>query len=323
MEKAVVLFKTDPVFRAQLQERLPGIAIIFNEGEDTSALDLNTTQDTIIIFGNPTPDFLSRCPRLKWLQLQSSGTNGFVNGELGSQVLLTSATGGYGHGVSEHLVGLTFALCKKLHLYRDEQNKGCWQPRGKVKSIQGSVVLILGMGDIGNEYARRMKALGCYIIGIRRTAFPKPDYVDELLLSDKLDEALPRSDIVAMILPGVSATAGIMSRERLAKMKPGSFLLNVGRGSAIDTEALCDALASGHLGGAGLDVTDPEPLPPGHRLWTLENAFITPHVAGKRNMPETIQYIMKLNLENASRFMKGEPLESLIDMQTGYRIPHK
>jgi phosphoglycerate dehydrogenase-like enzyme len=223
------------------------------------------------------------------------------------------------------MVAQTLMLYKKLHLYRDEQNKGRWQNRGMVKSVQGAVVLVVGMGDIGGEYARRMKALGAYVIGLRRTPQPRPDFVDEQLLAGQLDEALPRADIVALILPGVSAgvnaTAGIISRARIANMKRGAIIINAGRGSAIDTEALCDALESGQLDGAALDVTDPEPLPAGHRLWRMENALITPHVAGGRNMKETAGYIMELNLENAGRFMRAEPLKSLVDMRTGYRIP--
>ncbi|MDR1374431.1 MAG: hypothetical protein LBJ24_05600, partial [Treponema sp.] len=109
------------------------------------------------------------------------------------------------------------------------------------------------------------------------------------------------------------------NRDRLAKMKRGAFIVNAGRGSAIDTEALCDALESGQIAGAALDVTAPEPLPEGHRLWKLEGAVITPHIAGGRNMPETAEHIMKLNLENAARFVKGERLRSLVDLKTGYR----
>jgi phosphoglycerate dehydrogenase-like enzyme len=221
------------------------------------------------------------------------------------------------------MVGLTFELLKKLHLYRDEQLAGRWQSRGGVKSIQGAVTLVVGLGDIGGAYARRMKALGAYIIAVRRSSQPKNDYVDELLLSSQLEEALPRADIVALIVPGVKDTEGLIGRAQIAKMKKGAVIINVGRGSVIDTEALCDALESGALDGAGLDVTNPEPLPPDHRLWKLENAVITPHVAGGRNMPETEQYIMELNLANAARFVKGETLESLVDFTTGYRIPPK
>jgi phosphoglycerate dehydrogenase-like enzyme len=234
------------------------------------------------------------------------------------------------------MVAVTLQIVKKLHLYRDEQNQGRWQGRGQVRSILGSAVLVVGLGDIGREYAWRMKALGAYVIGVRRTVNApgersspgvqsspgvrsSPDCVDELYPSEKLDELLPRADIVALILPGVKSTEGIIGKAQLAKMKEGAVSGNAGRGSAIDTEALCDALESGHISGAGLDVTMPEPLPKDHRLWKLEGAVITPHIAGGRNMPETGQHIMKLNLENARRFVQGERLASLVDIKTGYR----
>jgi phosphoglycerate dehydrogenase-like enzyme len=357
MDKALVLFPADASFRERLTKILTSFEVVFNEGGDTARLDSlrgvhtppigalkkgmypesnhltrttypaacggvvdsTVTRDTVIVFGNPPQDFIRRCPRLRWIQLQSAGTDGYVNGEIGAEVLLTCASGGYGHGVSEHLVAMTFELTKKLHLYRDEQLKGRWQGRGQVKSILGSTALVVGLGDIGLEYAWRMKALGAYVIGVRRTMQPRPDCVDELYLSDKLDELLPRADIVALVLPGVAATSGIIGPDQLARMKSGAIIVNGGRGSAIDTEALCDALESGQVGGAGLDVTMPEPLPAGHRLWKLENAVITPHIAGGRNMSETGLHIMELNLENAARFVKGEPLKSLVDVQTGYR----
>jgi phosphoglycerate dehydrogenase-like enzyme len=312
MDKALVLFPVDEQFKEALLKALPGHEIIFGK------IDADAAKDVTIIFGNPDGDLIKLYPRLKWIQLQSAGTDGYVNGEIGPQVLLTCATGGFGHGVSEHLLALTLQIVKKLHLYRDEQNKGRWQGRGQVRSILGSTVLVIGLGDIGQEYAWRMKALGAYVIGLRRTVQAKPDCVDEQYQSDKLDELLPRADIVALILPGIKSTQGIIGRAQLAKMKEGAVIVNGGRGSAIDTEALCDALESGHIAGAGLDVTMPEPLPPGHRLWKLEGAVITPHIAGGRNMPETGQYIMKLNLENARRFVNGERLASLVDIKTGY-----
>jgi phosphoglycerate dehydrogenase-like enzyme len=323
MDNALVLFETEPAFREELKSVLSGYRIVFNESDDTASIDAETAGNTTIIFGNPEPAFIRFCPRLKWLQLQSAGTNGYVGGELDENILLTCATGGYGHAVSEHMVALTFELLKKLHLYRDEQSKSRWQSRGRVKSIEGAVVLVIGVGDIGAAYGRRMKALGSWVIGVRRTTHEKPDYLDELLLSARMEEALPRADVVALAVPGTKETAGLIGRPQLAKMKPDAVIINVGRGSAIDTDALCDALESGALGGAGLDVTDPEPLPPGHRLWKLENAVITPHVAGGRYMKETGEYIMRLNIENARGFVRGEALESLVDYRTGYRIPRE
>lgn len=318
MDNALVLFETNSVFREELVHILNGYRIIFNEKENTDNIDSETARNTAIIFGNPEFGFLKTCPSLKWLQLQSAGTDNYTR-ELNESVLLSCATGTYGHAVSEHMLGLTFELLKKLHLYRDEQSAGRWQDRGNVKSIQGAVVLVIGLGDIGGEYARRMKALGSYIIGVRRVSHTKPVYVDELLLPQQIDKALPRADIVAVIVPETKDTIGLIDRFKLARMKHDAVIINAGRGSAIDTEALCDALESNALGGAGIDVTDPEPLPRGHRLWKLENAVITPHTAGGRYMNETDQYMMQLNLENAGRFVRGEILKSLVDYKTGYR----
>jgi phosphoglycerate dehydrogenase-like enzyme len=321
MENVLVLFEAEGDFRDRLSGALPGMRVVFAGDGGGDRLDPALLGDTTVILGNPPAELLERCPQLKWLQLQSAGTDGYVSGELGPGVILTSATGGYGHSVSEHMVALTVTLMKKLHLYRDEQNRGRWQGRGLVKSIQGAVVLVVGLGDIGGEYARRMKGLGAYIIGLRRTEYPRPPYVDEQYLADRLEEVLPRADVAALAVPGVPANRGLLGPRQIARLKRGAIIINGGRGSAIDTGALSDALESGALDGAGLDVTDPEPLPPEHRLWRLENALITPHVAGGRNMPETGRYIMELNLENARRFMEGRPLRSRIDLSTGYRIP--
>jgi phosphoglycerate dehydrogenase-like enzyme len=321
MDKALVLFAADENFRRELSGVLPGYGLLFNEGEDTGGIGGEDAGDITVILGNPGPEFIKRCPRLRWIQLQSAGTDGYCGGELGPGVLLSCATGVYGHGVSEHMVAATLQIIKKLHLYRDEQNRGRWRPRGEVRSILGSTVLVLGLGDIGAEYAWRMKALGAHVIAVRRTARPKPDCVDEVYLQDKLDELLPRADVLALALPGVKETQGIIGGAQLAKLKRGALIVNGGRGSAIDTEALCDALESGRILGAALDVTSPEPLPEGHRLWKLEGAVITPHIAGGRSMAETGRYMMKLNLENAARFVRGERLASLVDIKTGYRIP--
>jgi phosphoglycerate dehydrogenase-like enzyme len=320
MDKALVLFTADEDFRRELPRVLPGYGILFNEGEDTGTISAETAGDITIIFGSPGPDFIKRCPRLKWIQLQSAGTDGYCNGELGPGVLLSCATGVYGHAVSEHMLAATLEIVKKLQLYRDGQSQGRWQYRGPVRSILGSTVLVLGLGDIGTGYAWRMKALGAHVIGIRRTERAKPDCVDEIYLQDRLDEVLPWADIVALALPGVKETRWIINRARLERMKEGAVIVNGGRGGAIDTEALCDALESGRLLGAALDVTDPEPLPPDHRLWKLEGAVITPHISGGRSMPETGQYMTRLNLENAARFVRGERLASLVDIKTGYRI---
>ena len=323
MDNALVLFETEPDFRGELERALSGYKIIFNEKSDTGSIDARTAENTTVILGNPKSDFIRLCPRLKWLQLQSAGTNTYVSGELKETVLLTCATGCYGLAVSEHMVALTFELLKKLHLYRDEQSKGLWKDRGEVKSIQGAVVVTVGIGDIGSNYARRMKALGSYVIGVDVAARVKPDYLDEFLLLGQLEGALGRADVVALAVPGTKDTVGLIGRSQLAKMKKDAVIINGCRGTVIDTEALTGALNSGAIGGAGLEVTEPEPLPPGHPLWKMENVIITPHVAGGRHLAQTTRNIMNLCVENARRFVQGQPLESLVNYKTGYCFPKK
>lgn len=273
-----------------------------------------------ILIGNPPASLLHGSPRLKWLQCNSAGTEPFLQpGVLHPDTLLTNATGAYGLAISEHMLGMLLELFKKLHLYRDAQHLHQWKSLGRVRSIEGSTVLVLGMGDIGGEFARKVKALGATVIGVRRTDTRKPEYVDELYLTEELDRLLPRADVVAVALPGNGETAGMLNCKRIESMKEGAVLLNVGRGVIVDTEALCDALESGHLGGAGLDVTDPEPLPENHRLWNFPNAVITPHISGFYHLPETLERIVRISAENLEAYRSGKPLRNQVDFSTGYR----
>jgi phosphoglycerate dehydrogenase-like enzyme len=165
-----------------------------------------------------------------------------------------------------------------------------------------------------------MHALGARVFGIRRHVDEKPDYLEALYRMDQIDDILPQCDIVALCLPNHPDTEGLFSRERIAKMKQGAFLLNVGRGSAVDTEALCDALESGALAGAGLDVVEPEPLPKNHRLWNIKTAMITPHCAGGDKFGEIYPSIIEVLCENLRRLQAGEPLLNRVDTETGYRV---
>lgn len=272
------------------------------------------------ILGNVQPELLKAAPHLKWLQTSSAGVEWYIKpGVLPQDAVLTNATGAYGLAISEHMLGMLLEILKKLELYRDAQRKESWGSQGNVRSVYGATVLVLGMGDIGGDFARLCKAMGAYVIGVRRTDTSVPDFAHEVHLTDELDGLLSRADVVAVTLPGTPATQGLISRERIAIMKPGAVILNVGRGSVIDTEALCDALESGYLGGAGLDVTDPEPLPRGHRLWQIPTAVVTPHVSGGYHLFETHERIVRIFAENLRRFLAGEPMRNVIDFATGYR----
>ncbi len=269
------------------------------------------------ILGNVQPGLLEN---LKWLQTSSAGVEFYTApGVLPKGAALTNATGAYGLAISEHMLGMLLMIFKKLELYRDAQLKENWSGQGQVRTLLGATVLVMGMGDIGGSFARLCKAMGAYVIGLRRSDGSRPDYANEVHLTGELDSLLPRADVVAVTLPGTPETRGMLGKERIGKMKPGAVVLNVGRGYLLDTEALCDALESGRLGGAGLDVTEPEPLPKGHRLWGLPTAVITPHVSGGYHLWETHERIVDIFVENLGRFLRGEALKNLVDFETGYR----
>ena len=253
------------------------------------------------------------------MQTSSAGVEFYTApGVLPEGTALTNATGAYGLAISEHMLGMLLMIDKKLELYRDGQRQELWASQGNVRSVYGAHVLVLGMGDIGGSFGRLCKAMGARVTGVRRTNTAKPDYADQVRLMEDLDQLLPEADVVAVTLPGTPATRNLLSRERISRMKPGAVVLNVGRGYIIDTEALCDGLESGHLGGAGLDVTDPEPLPAGHRLWQLPTAVVTPHVSGGYHLQETHNRIAGIFAENLRRFVNGEALKNQVDLAAGY-----
>lgn len=272
-----------------------------------------------VIIGNAPVSMMPLAKQLEWIQLNSAGADAYCKPDvLRPETLLTNATGAYGLAVSEHMLAMTMMLQKKLHLYHSNQKLHLWKDEGNVTSICKSVTLVLGLGDIGSSYAKKMKALGSHVIGIKRRVADIPEYLDELYTMDKLEELLPRADIVAMTLPNSPSTYHIINRERLALMKPAALLINGGRGTAIDQDALCAALQDGRLGGCAADVTDPEPLPEEHPLWDAPNMLITPHISGSYHLQETLEQIVRISSDNLRRFLAGEPLKNLVNRQAGY-----
>lgn len=273
-----------------------------------------------VIIGNLSPELIKKAESLEWLQLNSAGADQYVKpGILKPGVMLTNATGAYGLAVSEHMLAMTFDLIRHFHLYRDNQKKHIWKSMGNIISVAGSTILVLGIGDIGGDYAKKVKALGAYVIGVRRTAKEKPDYLDEQYTLEELDGLLGRADIVAMVLPGGEATHHLMDERRLGLMKPGAYLLNVGRGNAVDPAALKEALQNGHLGGCALDVTEPEPLLKDSELWDVERLLITPHVAGNFFLRETFERIVRIAGRNLEAWVLNKDLENQVDFETGYK----
>ena len=283
--------------------------------------DRELVQKASVIVGNIPADLIQASPALELLQLSSAGTDAYiVSGVLAKSTVLTNATGAYGKAVSEHAFAMALMLQKKLHLYRDAQNAHTWTDRGTVCSMGDATVLVVGLGDIGLRFARMCKAMGAHTIGVKRRPGDCPEGVDELWLTDKLDELLPRADVVASFLPGTGDTRGMYDGERFSRMKPGAVFINCGRGNAVNAEALAEALESGRLGAAGIDVTDPEPLPEDSPLWAIENLVITPHVSGFYHLPETFERIVEIAAENLGHWSRGETLRNIVDFKTGYKV---
>ena len=313
----VVALAYEPEGKARLESIAPDNEYIYCPSQNDVTPEIMRKADVII--GNVPPQMMAHAQKLKWFQSQMAGVDAYLSGGIiPENVVITNVTGAFGLAISEHMIGTVFELFKKLHLYRDNQNNRLWLDRGFVRQIEGSCVCVVGIGDIGGLFAKKMKALGAYTIGIKRRESEKPEYVDELYTSEHLDEVLSRADITALCLPNTPQTRGMFDKNRIAKMKDDSILINVGRGNAVDTDALCDALESGKLGGAALDVTDPEPLPREHRLWTLENAIITPHISGFFHLRKTYENIIDICTENYRRYVCGEPLVNVINKETGY-----
>lgn len=314
MHEILVTIPTQPRHREML-EKIAAEAHFTYEMNPTEA----AVENADIILGNVPPVMLKRARKLRWIQLNTAGTDGYPE-VLPKDCLLTNATGAYGLAVSEHMLAMLLELMKKLHLYGANQQQHLWKDEGTVTSICGSRTLVVGLGDLGGEFAKRMHLLGSTVTGIRRGKGQKPEYLDALYQMDSLDNCLKDADIVASCLPGGADTTHIFNAETFAKMKPGAYFLNVGRGSAVDSRALANALNSGHLAGAGLDVTEPEPLPKDHPLWNAKNLVLTPHISGWYHLPETHERILGITVENLKAFLAGTPLRNQIDLNTGRKI---
>lgn len=261
--------------------------------------------------GYPEPALLADAASLELLQLTASGSEPYAAAP--KRIRIAGAAGAYGELVSEYLLAALLAFYHNLHLHRNHQLRHIWASPQPVSTLRGKNILILG-GDIGCCFARRIRSQNARAIGVIRSRCISAHAFDRLCTLDELDELLPQADAVALCIPGTPENRHLFDLRRLRMMKPGSVLLNAGRGSLVDTEALCTVLREGPLGGAVLDVVEPEPLPPEHPLWDFENVILTPHDAGNfRAMPEALSdAIAEIACQNFIRFLHAQPLINAI-----------
>jgi phosphoglycerate dehydrogenase-like enzyme len=279
-----------------------------------------TNYDADIIYGF-APSIVKTSKTLKWLCVPWAGVDSLMMpGYFANEdCLLTNAAGAYGVSIAEHMIAVSLVMMRRLDEFLEETRGGQWlKPRAQ-RSLKDCRITVLGTGDIGTTFANRAKAFEpASIIGVCRSGKSSASVYDKLLPVNELDSVLPETDLLAMSLPATPETHGILSRERLALLPEGAYIVNVGRGSAIDEEALADALDSGHLAGAALDVFQTEPLPEGNRLWKTKKLVITPHVAGNMTLPYTKDKNVQMFLEDLKNFTEGKELHYLVDKKLGY-----
>lgn len=266
-----------------------------------------------ILMGWPRQRDMKHCVRLKWFQTMWAGTDEYEGeGILPEGILLTSASGSNRRSVAEHMLASLLALCRKLPTYRDSQRSHRWEDEGSMKTLLDSTVLVVGAGNIGSTFAGMCQALGAHTIGLKRTVNGPVAGFDQVWPMEQLDELLPQADMVALTLPHNAQSAGLMNADRIARMKDDAILMNAGRGTAVDQDALARAMRNGKLWGAALDVTVPEPLPADSPLWDIPNLLLTPHVAGGMRLELTRRTCIQMAQDNLRRYLAGEPLKNRV-----------
>lgn len=283
---------------------------------DRANLNEEEIMDAEVVLGNLPVSVLKKMKNLKWVQLDSAGVGEYST--LDESVLLTNASGAYGEAISEHMIGCVLAVMKNLYRYHTLQEGKGWTNLGSVNTIGTSKVLCVGTGNIGSEFGKRMYALGAEVYGVSRRVHETPDYMKKMVSVDDMDTILPDMDIIAISLPGTEKTYHLFDEEMLRKTKKGAILVNVGRGSVIDSEALLKMQEESHFSGVCFDVTEIEPLPVDSRLWTANNVYITPHISGKFNAAVTYGKVMNIFLTNLKHYLNNESLEHIVNKKEGY-----
>jgi phosphoglycerate dehydrogenase-like enzyme len=278
--------------------------------------------DADIYLGWLSRDVFLAARHLKWIQSPSSGIDSYlaIPELVGSDMLLTSARGTHGACLAESALGMILAFTRGIRDAALWQQRRVWaihEMRGRLVELTGSTLGIVGLGVAGRALARRAQAFDMRIVAVDLCPADRPAYVAELWGLDQLGELLRTSDYVVVTVPRTPQTRRLIGAEQLALMKPGALLVGISRGGVIDQVALAEALRSGHLAAAALDVCDPEPLPADSELWDLDNLLITPHVAGGSQFER--QHILSIFGENLGRFLRGDlPLRNQIDKQRGF-----
>jgi phosphoglycerate dehydrogenase-like enzyme len=316
--RVLIGVELDPEEIARLRDEFPELD--FEEALGQEALSEKIAGFDILFGGHPKADHIASASRLRWIQSYSAGINAFPLSDLKTRsVALTNASGAHAIPIAENILAMMFAFAIRLPDFVRAQQQRLWERRDMASEkfeVHGQTLLIAGLGGIGAGLALKAHALGMRVVGLRNRELPPPDGVDEIVRKENLLGALGRADHVALCLPLTEETTAFMGEVELRGMKPSGYIYNVGRGKSIDRQALLNALSEKWIAGAGLDVTDPEPLPEDDPLWTFPNVILSQHTSGSsRQLDRRVTDIFAANLR---RFLNGDELENLVDYDRGY-----
>jgi phosphoglycerate dehydrogenase-like enzyme len=277
-------------------------------------------EDAEVLIARCTPRIIREAENLRWLQDSRHGVNSCMIPEIQDKpFILTNAQHSSGPPMADHVIAMMTMLTRGLHNFYRIQPQGVWKDRPidfPMLELTDKIMLIVGLGGVGVEVARRAHGLGMRVNGIRRSSREGPDFVEYVGLPDELYELASQADVIVNALPLTSETRGLFDKKFFDTAKAGAYFISVGRGASTVTADLIAALKDGRLTAAGLDVTDPEPLPAGHELWSLPNVIITPHVAATTDQGRWRRWT--ITLENLRRYVNGDKMLNVVDVARGY-----
>ncbi len=323
MKQIVCLHSLTPEQIEQIKQAAPGFELIVKNKRELTAEQVKAADILIGWSKTIADDVLQEDSHLKWLQTWSAGVDTLPLDRLKERgVLLTSASGVHAVPISESIFAMMLSFSRQMHIAVRHQLQKKWDSDLKAPGhstlgeLNGKTLAIVGVGEIGRETARLAKAFGMQVIGVRRSE-QSEQHVDRMYTMDGLHEALGQADYIVNVLPLTDETRHMFDATAWNAAKQGAFFVNAGRGPTVDTASLIDALRSGHIGGAGLDVFEQEPLPADNPLWEMEQVIITPHVAGTNE--RYAERVVDIFTENIKAYAEGNTMpRNLVDYERMY-----
>jgi len=296
----------DPSWPDKIRQAVTGVDVKAFADPQDAAVDL---ADADAAYGTVPPDLFARAPKLRWICASRAGLGGawFHDALVKSDVIVTNMRGSYNEHLAAHAVAFLLAFARRFDNYLPQKS---WQRGPQMIDLPAQTVLIVGVGGAGGEASTLCTAL---VLGIDPQVTERPAGMADLATPDRLEEYLGEADFVILTTPETPETVGMFNARLFSRMKRGAYFINIARGRCVVTADLVEALRSGHLAGAGLDVANPEPLPPNHPLWSMPNVLITPHVA-IYGTPYREKWEAIL-IENCRRFATGQPLLNVVDKE--------